>query len=99
MLGAFGRGVLSVIMRLLDMLEDLVEPHFVIGAMVVAGFYIFVFQVLGRLDSPPLSELIALVNLMLAVVMAVIGYFFGLERGRRENGNGKEPPVGPENKE
>jgi len=82
MLTGFGKGILSVINRLLNVLDDIIEPKFILGLIAMVGFFWVAKQVIDRLDNPPASELFTVLNLALTPVAAAVSYWFGYEKGK-----------------
>ena len=85
--------------RFMDLFSDLLEPRFVLALIAVAGFFFVVWLVFDKLtEAPPVSELLAVLGLVLSPAMTALGFWFGREVGRngaRTNGNGERPPTPP----
>lgn len=77
MLERVGRGLLHIFDSWMLVLDDLIEPRFILGAMAIGGFYWTLGRVIDRLSEPPASELFAILNLAMVPVAGVIGFFFG----------------------
>ncbi len=87
MITGFGKGLLSVIARLLNVIDDIVEPRFILALLAMLGFFWIAYQVIDRLTNPPASELFTVLNLALTPVAAAVAYWFGYDQGK-----GSQPP-------
>ena len=83
-LRGIGNGLIHIFDSWMTVIDDLLEPKFIIGLVTYVGFFLIVWRVIGVLDSPPASELFTLVNLVLGVVLGVGGYFFGVQQGKNQ---------------
>lgn len=65
---------------LIAIVDDLLEPRFILGLIAMLGFFWIAKQVIDGLTDPPASELFTVLNLALTPVAAAVGYFFGAQR-------------------